>query len=155
MGTISTNKQFSFAYSRIFVFFEIKPVMPNQVIMSAIVKCSHGVAPSSLVVLPKNKVLSGNMPSANIMDNIPLLNILPFGMCNSMGNPTVAAATSAALGVLTPMPCVPMTSSSPWSPGSKKAMIGGQPALTNSCKLNCMWGGSISVVTPGCLNVMV
>jgi hypothetical protein len=33
----------------------------------------------------------------------------PFAYCTSPANPTVAAATEAALGVLTPMPCIHVT----------------------------------------------
>jgi hypothetical protein len=32
--------------------------MPNQVSMGAMMTCTFGAAPSSLVVLPKNKVLA-------------------------------------------------------------------------------------------------
>ena len=49
-------------------------------------------------------------------------------MCTSLTNPTVAAATTAALGVLTPMPCIPVVAG-PWKPGAAKTMIGGKPAL--------------------------
>jgi hypothetical protein len=122
-----------------------------QVVMGAMLQCSFGVAPSSLVVLPTNKVLSST-PAANIMDNKPLLNILPFGMCMSLANPTVAAATAAALGVLTPMPCIPATAA-PWAPGCPKALIGNMPAVDNSCKLMCNWGGVIQVVNPGQVKV--
>lgn len=45
----------------------------------AMMQCSFGMAPSSLMVLPQNKVVN-LMPLANIMDNKPLVNILPFGM---------------------------------------------------------------------------
>ena len=45
------------------------------------------MAPSSLVVLPTNKVLTGEVPDANIMDHIPMTNIMPFGMCQSPANP--------------------------------------------------------------------
>jgi hypothetical protein len=109
--------------------------------------CSFGAAPSSLVVLPTNCVLTG-VPAACIMDNIPMTNIMPFGMCNSPSNPTVAAATAAALGVLTPMPCVPVTPA-PWAPGAPTVMIGTFPALDNSSKLNCIWGGVIQITAPG------
>jgi len=116
-------------------------------------QCSFGVAPSSLVVLPVNRVVTQQVPDANIMDHKPLVNIMPFGMCTSLANPTVAAATSAALGVLTPMPCVPNTSS-PWVPGEATILLGNAPALDNNSKLICVWGGVIQFVTPGEFTVM-
>ena len=115
--------------------------------------CSFGVAPSTLNVLPANKVLT-SMPIATIMDNVPLVNIMPFGMCTSMANPQVAAATAAALGVLTPLPCVPVTSA-PWFPGSSTVLIANYPALNNTSKLICNWGGIIQIINPGTMNIQV
>ncbi|MBW4651438.1 MAG: DUF4280 domain-containing protein [Kastovskya adunca ATA6-11-RM4] len=68
------------------------------------------------------------------------VNILPFGLCTSPANPAVAAATAAALGVLTPMPCVPVTVA-PCVPGAVKVRVGMFPALPNTAMCNCMWGG--------------
>jgi len=62
--------------------------MPLQVCMGAQMQCTFGMAPSSLVVLPANKVFTNQMPDANIMDHIPMTNIMPFGMCQSPSNPT-------------------------------------------------------------------
>ena len=98
--------------------------MPLQVCMGAMMQCSFGVAPSSLVVLPTNRVMTNNVPDANIMDHIPMTNIMPFGMCTSPANPVVAAATAAALGVLTPMPCIPATPA-PWITCTLGAIICG------------------------------
>jgi hypothetical protein len=116
----------------------------QQVVMGAMMQCSFGVAPSSLVVLPANQVLCNNVPAANIMDNKPIVNIPPFGMCQSLANPMVAAATAAALGVLTPMPCVPVTAA-PWAPGAPTVLVANMPALNNSSKCMCNWGGVISI----------
>lgn len=127
--------------------------MGIQVCMGAMMQCSFGVAPSSLVVLPANRTMTGT-PAANIMDNKPIVNIPPFGMCNSPANPMVAAATAAALGVLTPMPCVPVTAA-PWAPGSPTVLIGNMPALNNSSKLMCNWGGVIQILVPGQFQTMV
>ena len=122
--------------------------MGQQVCAGAMMMCSFGVAPSSLVVLPANRVLTGGPPAANIMDNKPIVNIPPFGMCQSPSNPTVAAATAAALGVLTPMPCVPVTSA-PWIVGAPTVLIASMPALNDSSKLMCSWGGVIQFPFPG------
>src|SRR6516162_7634486 len=128
--------------------------MPMQVCMGAMMQCTFGVAPSSLVVLPTNKVMTNQMPDANIMDHIPMVNIMPFGMCMSPSNPSVAAATAAAFGVLTPMPCIPVTTS-PWVPGAPTVILGGNPTLDNTCTLMCLWAGVIQVVSPGEFTVSV
>jgi hypothetical protein len=128
--------------------------MGQQVTTGAMLQCSFGAAPSTLNVLPANRTMVGGMPAANIMDNKPMVNIMPFGTCLSLANPTVAAATAAALGVLTPMPCIPVTTA-PWAPGSPTVMIGNMPALNNTSKCLCNWGGVIQVVTPGQFTTMV
>lgn len=128
--------------------------MPVQVCMGAMLTCTFGVAPSSLIVLPANRVFTSNMPAATIMDNKPIVNIPPFGMCSSIANPAVAAATTAAFGVLTPMPCLPATVV-PWVPGTPDVLIGNIPSLNNTCTLNCLWAGVISITQPGQTQCMV
>ena len=128
--------------------------MPQHVCNGALLACTFGAAPSAMVVLPKNKMMSSNMPAANIMDNVPMVNIMPFAMCSSPANPTVAAATAAALGVLTPMPCVPVIPG-PWAPGAPTGMLGNMPVLNNTSKLMCAYGGVISVNMPGQMTEMV
>ena len=128
--------------------------MTLQVCMGAMLKCSFGLAPSSLVVLPRNRVVTNQVPDANIMDHVPMVNIMPFGMCTSLANPAVASATSAALGVLTPMPCVPNTPA-PWVTGSPTVLLGNFPTLNNTSTLNCLWGGTIQIISAGETTVQV
>jgi hypothetical protein len=128
--------------------------MPMQVVNGAQLMCTFGVAPSALVVLPVNRTMVDSQPAANIMDHVPMENIMPFGMCSSLANPQVAAATAAALGVLTPQPCIPATAA-PWVPGAPTVLIANQPALDNASKCMCNWAGVISVVMPAQTNTMV
>jgi hypothetical protein len=127
--------------------------MAMQVCMGAVLQCSFGAAPSVLAVTPENMVM-GTTPYATIMDNIPMKNIMPFGMCSCPSNPTVAAATTAALGVLTPMPCIPVTAS-PWIAGAPNFLIAGKPALNDTSTLMCAWGGVITVKAPGQATVQI
>jgi hypothetical protein len=122
--------------------------MSLQVINGAPCVCSFGTAPSSLVVLPTNCVNACSQPAATIMDNIPFVNIMPFAMCTSMANPAVAAATAAALGVLTPQPCTPVIPA-PWTPGAPTVTIKGKPVLDNPSILNCAYAGVISITFAG------
>lgn len=122
--------------------------MPLHVVNGATLMCSMGLAPSTLVVVPVNRVMSGNQPAANIMDHVPMVNVMPFGMCNSIANPAVAAATAAKLGVFTPGPCIPATPA-PWVPGAPTVLLANMPSLDNTCTLQCIWGGTITVANPG------
>lgn len=128
--------------------------MASQVSATAVLQCTFGAAPSSLMVLPVNKVLAEGPPAANIMDHKPMVNIMPFGVCSSLANPTVAAATAAAMGVLTPMPCIPATMA-PWVPGAPTVLIANIPALDNTSKCMCNWGGVVSVSFPATVKTMI
>ena len=108
--------------------------MGNFVTQGAVLQCSFGLSPCTLVI------------------TVPSRPKCTFGMCQSLSNPTVSSATSAAMGVLTPMPCVPVISS-PWSPGSSQVKVGGIAALTDNSKCMCSYGGNISITSPG--NTMV
>ena len=120
----------------------------SYVVSTAILKCSMGSAPSNLTVLPARTVFMAGMPMGNISDHKPLVNIAPFGLCRSLANPVVAAATAANHGHLRPMPCIPNTQT-PWFPGKIDTFIKGQPALLKTCKCACVWAGMISITDDG------
>jgi len=122
--------------------------MGNPVVTGALLQCAMGVAPSAMTVIPKNRVTAEKMPMANIMDNVPMANIMPFGVCSSLANPATASLTAAALGVLTPGPCIPVIPA-PWTPGSPTVTVGGMPALNDSSICNCAYGGVIQVQVAG------
>ncbi len=121
--------------------------------MGALTRCSYGAAPSSLLV-PASRHVDALLPAATVKDSKPFVNVLPFGLCRSMANPMVAAATAAAMGTLVPMPCIPVTSA-PWAPGSPTVLIANLPALNNSSKLCCNWGGVIGFDMAGQFTVAV
>jgi hypothetical protein len=117
-------------------------------------KCSFGMAPAALLALPTHRVFAEGVPAATVMDHKPVVNVPSFGACTSLTNPTVASATAAASGVLTPMPCVPATPA-PWVPGSPTVTMGGFPALNPASTCSCAWGGIISVAMPGTVTIQV
>jgi hypothetical protein len=121
--------------------------MSMHVVNGAQLQCSFGAAPSNLVVLPTNREKIANQFAANIMDHVPMVNIIPFGMCSSLANPTTASATSAAMGALTPTPCIPVVPA-PWAPGSPTVLVANQPALNNPAKCMCAYAGVISIALP-------
>ncbi len=127
--------------------------MPQQVCTTAVLACSFGMAPSVFNATPR-PVLTSNQVAGVINDNIPMVNIPPFAMCNSLANPTVASATAAALGVLTPMPCIPVFPA-PWVPGAPTVLIQNIPALDNTCKLMCAYGGVVTIGFPGQVTHMI
>ncbi len=117
--------------------------MANPVVNTSLCACTFGAAPAPLTAV-NPQVLIGGQPAATVQDTL----VPTFGMCSCPANPTVASATAAALGVLTPMPCLPALVP-PWAPGAPTVLVGGKPLLNNTSKLMCAYGGVISVtVTP-------
>jgi uncharacterized Zn-binding protein involved in type VI secretion len=124
--------------------------MGQSAVQGGVLQCTFGLAPATLNPLPVSRVMIEGRPAATITDIAPGVNIPPFGMCTSLSNPMVAAATSAALGVLTPMPCMPAVVG-PWKPGAPRTLLAGTPALVSGSTCNCAWGGLISLTLPGAM----
>ena len=123
--------------------------MPGPLVVSnAVAACSFGAAPSKLTTLPDSQVMVEGQPVAVIDDYKAVVNLAPFGLCSSVANPVVEKATTAAAGVLTPMPCVPNVTS-PWTPGVPLVQVGGLPVVNATCTCTCAWGGAITVTVPG------
>ena len=124
--------------------------MPPVVVNAGTLTCTMGLGPPmALTTIPKGPpVTAGGQQLATIADAIPMANIPTFGMCNSPTNPAVIAATAAALGVHTPMPCIPVPVGV-WAPGSATVVLGGVPVLTAPSTCQCAWLGTISIGMPG------
>ena len=122
--------------------------MSELVTATASCMCTMGTAPAPLKVTSNAKVLAGGKPCGTISDFAAMANVGPFGMCTSLANPQVAAATAAAMGVLTPQPCIPQPAGA-WIPTKPKILIGGKPCLASDCKGMCAYAGSISITFPG------
>ena len=117
------------------------------VVLGAKLKCSQGTSPSDLMVVP-GMATADDKPLATVRDFIPMANIQAFGMCQTQSNPQVAAATTAAQGVLTPQPCIPLVTA-PWSPGSSISTVEDKKLLTDDSTCKCMWSGEVSITDPG------
>ncbi len=124
--------------------------MANPAVASALCTCSFGTAPMPLQVSSQQTVNTCAMLQATVMDNV----CTTFGMCSSLANPTVASATAAALGTLTPMPCVPVTPG-PWAPGCPTVTVCGRPLLNHTSKLMCAYGGVIQLTMTPAMTVNV
>lgn len=123
--------------------------MAYYVCSDAKLKCSMGFQESALTVIhPVRPARVQGNPIAAMMDYKPFLNISPFGQCQSLANPIVAAATAANYGKLQPMPCVPNTTT-PWMGAKMNVRIKGNPALLDTSKLMCMWAGVIEITNSG------
>lgn len=113
-----------------------------------VLSCPFGAAPAPFSALPVPRVLVSGRPAGVMTDMAPVASIPSFGLCSSLGNPAVASATAAALGALTPMPCVPVPTG-PWMNAAPKVLIGGRQTISDGSRLMCAWGGQISVQFAG------
>ena len=129
--------------------------MGAVVVSGAKLMCPFGTKPGTLNATAQVTTLGCSKPVATIMDIAFGTNITSFGMCCSMANPQVAAATAAALGVLTPQPCtvVPL---GPWQAAKPTTLVGGKPILTQEAGVMCGMGmGQISIIAPGQMKIVM
>lgn len=125
------------------------------VVKGAVLACTFGAAPGMLKGTSQMKCLADGKPAATIQDIGANVHIAPFGMCSSLANPQVASATAAALGVLTPQPCMPVSAGT-WIPVKPGVLTGGVPCLCSDSQLICANGmGIITVKSPGQTKVLV
>jgi len=115
--------------------------MPKQCCAGGIMRCSFGICPVPLNVLPVNGVFTGT-PAANIMDNKPFLNIPTFATCSSPLNPLVIANFGF------PAPCIPNIIT-PWFIGAIGVAVANIPALNEQSKCMCAYGGIVSFAFAG------
>ena len=120
----------------------------SYVCSGATMKCTFGDRKAKLTVYPDRTVFLTGQPMANISDHTSLYNIAPFGKCHTTSFPPTGAATAAAHGKLTPMPCVPGTNSN-WMNGKNDYIIKGDPALLKSSFCRCCYGGVITITDDG------
>lgn len=125
--------------------------MGNLVCDGATCQCSFGTTPATFTASSQD--VSGTQAAAGTVSDFETSNLPSFGMCTSLSNPQVAAATSAAMGTLTPQPCQPLLSD--WTPGATEVMIDGQAALDDSSTSTCSWGGTITIGSAGQTSVTV
>ena len=118
--------------------------MGLAVVAGAMVQCPFGTMPANLIVTSQSTVLAEGKPVATIADTFAA-NIPTCGMCSSIANPQVAAATAAALGVLTPQPCVPAVAGT-WIPAQTKCLAGDKPCLTGEATAICSYGGTLGII---------
>lgn len=120
--------------------------MGVPVVTGATFLCTMGTAPGQLIATSQATIRIAGRPAATIADAAPISNLGPCGMCTSMANPAVSSATAAALGVLTPMPCIPAPAGGWICSGTP--LLSGQPMLTTDGSITCIYGGSISILNP-------
>ena len=106
----------------------------------AVLRCSLGMARTVLNLPPGRP--------ATVDEKEPRVHIQGFGACTSFANPSVAAATAAAMGVMTPQPCVPVIPNA-WTPSSPVVLVGPQTAIDMTSTCRCQWGGVISIEAAG------
>jgi hypothetical protein len=120
----------------------------SYVVAGATLKCNQGDKQSKLKLAAHHRVYIKGIPQANINDFKPNVNVLPFGMCKSMSNPAVAAATAANKGRLKKMPCTPVLTM-PWINGKEDKTVAGAPALLNKSTQMCLYCGRITIKNDG------
>lgn len=115
----------------------------SSVCNGAMLRCSLGSVPGTLVVLRPSLSADTMQAIGTVQDSRPMENILPFGTCSAAAHPLIS--TGAA-------PCIPQTNEV-WTQQTPSIRYQGQAALRGDATLRCEYGGIISVIQPVHLTV--
>ena len=115
--------------------------MGQVVVTGGTAQCTFGTLPGMIAAGAQKKVLIDGKPVATIMD-FNTQCITPFGLCTTLTNPAVQAATT-------------LVPAGTWKPTKVTVQAGGSPVLTNECQGTCVYGGCIAVTNPGQSKVIV
>lgn len=128
--------------------------MGQPVVTGGKAMCSMG--PGGMFnISAMGNVMIENKPILTTKDTVPFMNVSPAGvMCQSMANPMVASATAAAMGVLTPQPCVPNFVGM-WLPGTINCKCKFMGLVDSSCSLMCAYAGKLSITFAGATRTTV
>lgn len=108
----------------------------------SICRCSFGSCPSRIKIPARKSQDAAHRVC--VADHIPMVNIMPFGMCSSPANPVAGKAEGAEPKKRTAAPCMPCPAAA-WSPVDPENRVDGQPSLTPESTLPCRYGGVISI----------
>ncbi len=115
--------------------------MAKAVTGKAVTHCIFGSRPSILIVPEGHNIKLNGENRANVADRIPIVNIVPFGLCASPFNPGVLAAS-------VPVPCIPLTPAH-WYEGDKTVILEGDRSLDSTSLNLCIWRGVIAILYAG------
>ncbi|HBJ1646469.1 DUF4280 domain-containing protein [Clostridium botulinum] len=150
----------------------------SYILHTAVILCSYAARHSFLVVPQSHGEFIHGIPQLNIEDSKPNINIISFGVCRSPQNPNVQAAakeiakeikerkktfTEKVLDLFAKKPSEDIgddlvkqcagkceaTILTPWIDGKEDVLIDGKQALLGKCKLECKYGGDITIYTSG------
>ena len=101
--------------------------------MGAMIQCTGGTVPLPIMLILNHGVTTsaGKKMLLNANDHIPMMNIMPFGLCKF--KPPAPPGANI---------CIPVTIQA-WKKGDLHCIISGAPALTKNSFLPCMMGGTI------------
>ncbi len=109
----------------------------------AIIACNQGALPTPLNVI-RPFIKTQYTPCANVNDFVPMVNIVPFGICRSPMNPAFKPPIIP--------PCTPIITN-PWSASNSSKKLSGCAILTSNATCKCQLGGTISILFAGQMQV--
>lgn len=157
----------------------MEELQKSYIVHTATVLCDKAGRPSNLVLNQSHGEFIHGIPQLNVGDNIPFKNVLTFGVCRSPQNPTVQQAAAKVLAevkeetkkgffdkVMDLFSFAPsdevgadlaancagacmMMFETEWIDGKEDVLVDGKPAMLGRCKLQCIYGGNITIYTSG------